>query len=92
MILTEDPTQIQDEVMAEITSALNINQEDQKTPTATEGSVPDVARSPDSGTCDLTEVDESLGKKNHLARPWWKRKRFRPVKPSRPRETAMAQS
>jgi hypothetical protein len=62
MFLTEDPRTIQDEVMAEITCALNMNQAHPTTTLASEA-VPvheTVASSPSSATCELTEVDESF--------------------------------
>jgi hypothetical protein len=60
MFLTEDPGEIQDEVMAQIKSALNMNQECQTTPTGEGVSVPNMAFSPDSAPYQLEEVDESL--------------------------------
>jgi len=61
MFLTEDPRKIQDEVMAEITFALNMNHPHQMANTLdTVAGSDKVASSPTSATCELTEVEESF--------------------------------
>jgi len=62
MPLREDPREIQDEVMAEITFALNMKQRQPRT-SPTVGDVvraTPVAVSPDSGVHELTHVEESF--------------------------------
>ena len=61
MFLTEDPRKIQDEVMAEITFALNMNHPHPMTDALdTVPGLDKVASSPTSATCELTEVEESF--------------------------------